>query len=147
MIKAIIFDWGRTIYDKENRKLFPETQSVLEYCFKKYNLSIVSLATDNDIEGRFELINRFGIGKYFKLILFHLADKESLLRNAIGNLNLKPEDIIVIDDRIKRLSFPIKIGCKTIWIKKGKFSDEEPDSESGKPDYIVESLEEVLNIL
>ncbi|MFA6467162.1 MAG: HAD hydrolase-like protein [Patescibacteria group bacterium] len=147
MIKAIIFDWGRTIYDKENERLFPETQSVLKYCFKKYNLSIVSLATDDDIEGRFAKIDKYDIRKYFKFILFHVNDKESLLRNTIGNLNIKPEEIMVIDDRIKRLSFPIKIGCQTIWIKKGKFFNEEPDSESGKPDYIVKSLEEVLKIL
>jgi FMN phosphatase YigB (HAD superfamily) len=147
MIKTIVFDWGRTIYDKENEKLFSETKNVLEYCSGKYDLAVVSLAIDDNIEGRFSKIDEYDIRKYFKVILFHVNDKESLLRNTIGNLNIKAEEVMVIDDRIKRLSFPIKIGCQTIWIKKGKFSNEEPDNQSGKPDYIVESLEEILNIL
>lgn len=147
MIKAIVFDWGRTIYDKENERLFTEALDILKYCYKKYDLAIVSIAIENDLENKFDIISRFGLRKYFKLILFHMSDKESLLINAIGNFDLKPEEVIVIDDRIKRLAFPIKIGCKTAWIKKGKFFNEIPDDTTGQPNYIINSLGEVLDIL
>jgi FMN phosphatase YigB (HAD superfamily) len=147
MIKAIIFDWGRTIYDKEHEKLFPKTKNILEYFHNKYSLAVVSLAIDDDIEGRFVKIDKYGIRKYFKFMLFHISDKDSLFRNAIGNLNLKPEEIMVVDDRMKRLTFPINIGCQTIWIKKGKFASEEPTSHTGQPSYVVDSLEKLLDIL
>src|SRR3989344_2032680 len=96
-IKAIIFDWGRTLYDKDNDKLFDETAEVLEYCQKKYNnLAIVSLTTDGDIEGRFKQIDKNNLRKYFKFILFHTTDKDSMYRNAICYFNLNTEEILVV---------------------------------------------------
>ena len=146
-IKAIIFDWGRTIYDKDNEMLFPETLEVLEYCAKKYTLVVVSLATDGDIEGRFKKLDTFGIRKFFQFALFHVADKDSLLRNTVGNLQLDPSEILVVDDRIKRLEWSIKNGLKTVWIKKGKFEHELPDSSTGNPNYTLSSLQELLIII
>ncbi|MDE1827720.1 MAG: HAD family hydrolase [Candidatus Micrarchaeota archaeon] len=145
--KAIIFDWGRTLYDKENEKLFPETVEVLDFCSKKYDLAIVSLATDNQIEGRFAKLDRFDLRKYFKLALFHASDKDSLFRNAVGNLNLPPEQVLVVDDRARRLGWAIKSGCRTIWIRRGKFSSETPDAETGTPNFTVDSLKEILRIV
>ena len=147
MIQAIIFDWGRTIYDKEHATLFLETKKVLKYCFEKYDLALVSLAIDDDIEGRFSKIDKYGIRKYFKFMLFHVSDKDSLFRNAIGNLKLKPQEILVVDDRMCRLAFPISLGCQTIWIRKGKFMGEVPDEHTGNPAHIINSLEEILEII
>jgi FMN phosphatase YigB (HAD superfamily) len=147
MIKAIIFDWGRTIYDKENEKLFLETKKVLKHCFEKYDLALVSLAIDDDIEGRFSKIEGYDIRKYFKFMLFHVSDKNSLFRNAIGNLKLKPQEILVVDDMMRRLASPISLGCLTIWVRKGKLATEDPDESTGNPNYIVNSLAEILEII
>ena len=147
MIKAIIFDWGRTIYDKENEELFLETKKVLQHCFEKYDLALVSLAIDDDIEGRFNKIDEYDIRKYFKFMLFHVSDKNSLFRNAIGNLKLKPQEILVVDDMMRRLAFPISLGCQTIWVRKGKFAIEDPNDKTGNPNHIVSCLAEILNII
>ncbi len=146
-IKAVIFDWGRTIYDKENEALFPETKETLGYCSKKYPLAIVSLAVDNDIEGRFSKLDRYDIRKYFKLALFHISDKDSLFRNAVGNLGCSPEEVAVVDDRMRRLAWPIKHGCTVLWLCRGKFANELPDEASGKPTHTISSLDEVKKIL
>ncbi len=146
-IKAIIFDWGRTIYDKDNEVLFPETREVLEYCSKKYKLVIISLAVDGDIEGRFAIMDKFDIRKYFEFALFHVSDKESLGRNALGNINLPPEQILAVDDRMKRMSWAISRGLKTVWIQKGKFADELPDEDTGQPTHTIYSLKELINLI
>ena len=146
-IKAIIFDWGRTIYDKDNERLFPETKDVLDYCVKKYKLAIVSLAVDGNLEGRFQKLDKYDIRKHFKLSLFHFSDKDSLFRNAVGNLNLNTDQVLVIDDRIRRLEWPIKNGCKTVWIQKGKFENELPDETTGFPTLKVKSLKEIINYI
>ncbi len=147
MIKAIIFDWGRTLYDKENERLFPETNKVLTYCGKRYKLAIVSLAVDGDIEGRFRLIDEYTIREHFQFMLFHEKDKDSLFRNALGNFGLAPKQVLVVDDRMKRLQWAIQQGCKTVWIKKGKFSKEEPDAITGFPTHTITSLQELLGIV
>lgn len=146
MIKAVIFDWGRTIYDKENEALFPETIKVLEYFSKKYPLAIVSLAIDGDIEGRFAKIDKYDLKKYFKFILFHISDKDSLFKKAFKDFNLAPNEILVVDDYMKRLAFPIKSGCITVWIKKGKFADQLPNKEIGEPTYTINNLSEILDL-
>src|SRR3989344_2737311 len=45
-IKAIIFDWGRTLFDSETKKEFPEAEIVLTYCQERnLRLALVSLVT------------------------------------------------------------------------------------------------------
>lgn len=146
-MKAIIFDWGRTIYDKDNGILFPETIEVLEYCSKKYRLTIISIASDGDIEGRFQKLDQLGIRKYFEIVLFHATDKESLARNVLGHMQLPSSEIVAVDDRIKRMGWAIERNCTTIWIQKGKFAHELPDKITGKPTHQVASLREIMTLL
>lgn len=146
-IKAVIFDWGRTLYDKEEGKLFSSTKRLLSFCYKRYPLCIVSLASDDDMEKRFALLDKYKIRKYFKFALFHSSDKDSLFRNAVGNFGLKPNQVLIVDDRIKRLGWGIKNGCKTIWIKKGKYENEKIDPKVGKPTLIASNLDEALELI
>ena len=147
-IKAVIFDWGRTIYDKDHEQLFPDTKSTLEFLFAKYRLYIVSLAIDDDIEGRFGLLDKFKIRQYFKFSLFHLSDKDTLFRNVAGNLNIPYNQIAIVDDRtIRGIKWGNSKGCLTVWLQKGKFASEHPNEETGEPNYIIKELSELKRIL
>lgn len=146
MIKAAIFDWGRTIYYKENETPFPDTISTMEYFSDKYPLAIVSLAIDGDIEERFSKIDNYGLRKFINFALFHISDKDSLFRNAFGNLNVDPKEILVVDDRMKRLKFPIEQGCVTAWLQKGKFEHELPSGETGKPTHIIKNPSDLQDL-
>ena len=43
-IKAIIFDFGRTLFDSANKEVFPDADGVLSYCQGKgYRMAVVSL--------------------------------------------------------------------------------------------------------
>ena len=172
-IRAIIFDWGRTLYDNDNNWLFPETKEVLEYCVQKYKLAVVSIAAQGESEERFAKLSLLGIRHYFQIALFSdkgsaaheiagfsLADttqemidriafrqKMFLGRNAIGNLGVKPHEAVVVDDRARRIGWAIALGCKTIWIQKGKFAHELPNKETGHPTTTVKSLAEIMKFL
>ena len=145
MINTIIFDWGRTLYNNETGDLFPETIEVLGYCTDKYELGMVSLVSDGKIKARMEKVNSFNLNKYFSFSLFDTENKDKLFQEALIKLNLKPEEIMVVDDRIKRMSWPIQNGLKTCWLKRGKFANEVPDIETGEPTFIITNLKEVLN--
>ena len=45
MLKAVIFDWGCTLYDSATGMLFPETAQVVEHLAQTYTLAIVALIT------------------------------------------------------------------------------------------------------
>src|SRR5437016_4629208 len=125
MYKLIIFDWGRTLYDNKHRRLFPETTSILKKLGRRYLLAVVSLAGRNNIQRRVEFILRKKINRYFRLILFDIKDKDLLYDSVIKALRVRSINTIVVDDRIIRgIKWGNRHGAKTIWLKRGKFSNE-----------------------
>jgi FMN phosphatase YigB (HAD superfamily) len=147
MIKAIIFDWGRTLYDSENHHLFPQTKRILESLKKHYILAIVSLASDGNLERRREILHSSGIEQYFSIIHFAQSDKESLYERTLAELALQPQEVAVVDDRtVRGIRWGNKRGATTIWLKKGKFSSEEPDNDTGMPHHIISNIEELENL-
>src|SRR5450432_700957 len=102
IIKAIIFDWGRTLYDSENQVLFPGTEKVLQILSKLYLLVIVSLASDGNIEKRIQILHECGIEKYFAAVYFAQNDKDSLYELALSRLAIASREVAIVDDRVVR---------------------------------------------
>ncbi len=147
MVKAIIFDWGRTLYDSENQMLFPGTEAILQILTKLYMLVIVSLASDGNIEKRLQIVRECGIEKYFAAVYFARNDKDSLYTIALSRFAWTPREVAIVDDRIVRgISWGNANGATTIWLRRGKFMNEEPDGKTGPPAYIVSSLEEICSL-
>jgi len=145
--KAIIFDWGRTLYDHEKEQLFPEVKELLAYLSKKYTLAIVSLATDGNIAKRWQTIIKNDLGKYFESILFDPKNKDRLYEITLRTLEVKSHEIAIVDDRtIRGIQWGNKHGATTIWLRKGMYSVEEPNKETGKPTYIIEHLGELKTL-
>lgn len=144
----IIFDWGRTLYDHENERLFPETKEVLEYLSKKYALAIVSLATNGNIAKRWKIIIENDLGKYFNSILFDPENKDRLYEITLKTLAVKPSKVVIIDDRtVRGIQWGNRHGTVTIWLKKGKFSNEGPNKETGNPTHIIKNLASLKTLL
>ncbi len=147
-IRAIIFDWNRTLFDKDENKIYPESEKVLLHLYKKgYKLGLISNAESDEIEKREKEIMESGLGKYFLISIKALKNKEHYL-NAISKMECNANECVVVDDRVKRGIFiGNKIGCITIWLKKGKFSTQNPESKDEIPKYTIENLEELFNYL
>ena len=147
MKKLIIFDWGRTLYNPETEKLFPDTIKILEYLSNKYTLAIVALATAGreKIQERLQIIKENNLGKYFTSILFDIKDKDSMYEKTLKDLEVDPKDVIIVDDRIIRgIKWGNKNGTITVWFQNGKFKNEPPDEDTGEPTYIIHSLLDLL---
>ncbi len=145
-IKLIIFDWGRTLYDPETGNLFPDTKSVLNHLSSKYSLAIVALATAGrkKVEERLCIIKDEKLEKYFDSILFDQFDKDNLYKKTLKVLDVQPEETVIVDDRVVRgVRWGNKNGAVTIWFQNGKFKNELPNNETGKPDYIIKNLSEI----
>ena|SRR5260370_34657865 len=147
MIRAIIFDWGRTLYDSESQALFPRTQEVLQALSRQYILAIVSLASDGNIEKRQQILQTYDIKKYFASIHFAQKDKDHLYTMALSTLGLFPQEVAIVDDRaIRGIRWGNIHGAMTIWVKQGKFMHEEPNDETGMPTYTISKLEEICSL-
>lgn len=139
--KAIIFDFMRTLYNPEERLLEMNAKAILEYCVKKYDLYLVSY----DEGEKDELFIELEIKKYFKEIKL-VERKTKLTFQTI--LPKKYEKIFVIGDRIEsEIQIGNKLGFETIWYKKGKFSNREPENKTEHPKYTIENLIELKKLL
>ena len=154
-IKAIIFDWARTLYDVENNREFPEAKDILEYCKQKnYRLALVSLVTINEsepgtsLESRNQQINHSPLKTYFEKILTTNDNKDLVLDKMIKYLGVPNNEILIVDDRtIRDVRYGDQRGIPTVWLKRGKFANELPNQETGQPTYIINSLSELKNII
>ena len=151
-IKAIIFDWGRTLFDSETKKEFPESEKVLALCAKRgYKMATVSLVTHHanaTLDERKRQIDTSPLRKYFEYTAVTDTDKNKELDKAVLKLNLPREEILIVDDRVIRgVKYGNLHGHPTIWLQKGKFENELPNDETKSPTFIIHSLEELADIL
>ncbi len=146
-IKAIIFDWGRTLHDPESDSLYPGVRDIVMALSKNYGLALVSLAKSDSPEGRRKKIGESGIAEYFKTILVGVEDKDNLYEEALTNLKATPQEVVIVDDRVIRgIAWGNRRGAVTIWIRQGRFADELPSTQTGSPTFTINDLKEIESL-
>lgn len=148
-IRAVIFDYGRTLYDRNKGQFFPEVKEVLEYLYPKYKLAIVSIAKENfPADERVKQLKTMGFEKYFSSMLFDELQKDRLFDETLSKFKVKPAETALVDDRVQRgIAWGNKHGAITIWYRNGKFANELPDSLTGSPTYTIDNLSSLKEIL
>ena len=145
-IEAIIFDWVGTLYRFGGKGLFPYSENVLRELHKKYKLAVISKAVSEDTVRRARQI--YAIEKYFAFTAIGEDKTPEQFISCMRMLNVKPENTLVVDDRVNRgIQIGNALGCKTAWIRHGKYSNITPDQKTGEPNYKINSIEYLLKIL
>ncbi len=153
MIKAVIFDWGKTCWDADKKQLAENVEDVLIFLkSKNLPLALVSLVNKENsepIEERRERIEKGPIRKYFDMFVIGEGyNKDPLLEDALGQLKIPPAEILVVDDRVIRgIAWINRHGGTSIWYRSGKFSNELPQNDEQKPNFTVSSMKELLVLL
>lgn len=146
-IHAVIFDWGHTLHDPRKQELRPDAMRVLQHLSIRYQLAIVSLASQGNVTERHTLVRQHQIERYFHLILFAQSDKDTLYHQAITRLALSANQVAIVDDRVIRgIRWGNIHGATTVWLRSGAYEAESPTFETGSPSYIIETLTELINI-
>ena len=145
-VKGIIFDWVGTLSDG-SRKLFPCSMRVIEKLSKNYRLGLVSLA-GHGVEARKEDIESTGVLRYLKSVIIDTSKNQEHYLRCMREMETTPETTLIVDDRTQRgIMIGNQIGCRTFWIKDGPYSHEIPDEKTGQPTKIINSVEDLLNII
>lgn len=143
MIEGAIFDYSWTIYHVETEKLYPGAEDLLED-LKNKGIKLALVSRTQDLEKRREDFQRLQLSRYFEIMDIVLTGEVKTFDHILKQFELSPEECLVIGDRIKsEIVEANKIGCRTVWVRQGKFKDEAPESDEEKPDYIVGSLREL----
>lgn len=139
----------KPIWDPTHERLYADTQKCLKVLSQKYKIGIIA----NQIPGVQQRLKKFGISKYFDVIVTS-ADvgvskpDQRIFEIALNRAKCHPSQAIMIGDSIEYDIVPSKkIGIKTIWIKQGMGKYWKFSSENERPDFEVDCLSELLGIL
>jgi 8-oxo-dGTP diphosphatase/putative hydrolase of the HAD superfamily len=136
-------------WPQELEKLYPDAKNVLEVLSPKYKLGIIA----NQNAGTQERIDNWEIGKYFDVVIASAEEgcakpDLKLFKIALNRANCKPGDAIMIGDRLDNDITPAKqIGMNTIWVRQGFAKYKNILAEDEKPDYMIETIKDVLEII
>jgi len=121
--------------------------SVLQKLCGRYKLGLISNFSIPEC-GR-ELLNRFGLSKFFDLIVISgeinlRKPSPKIFERALDALNVRPSEAVFIGDMLDLdIIGPKKVGMKTILIERRPMQDHS----KVKPDKTVKRLTELLSVL
>ena len=133
-------------WNSDDEFVYPEAENCLNELSKHYKIGIIA----NQNPGSKERLNKLGLLKYIDLVIASAeegVEKPDLriFQLALERANCKPEEAVMVGDRIDNDIIPAKkIGMKTVWIKQGFGGLSEQMTEAQQPDYSVDSLNELL---
>lgn len=142
-MKAFIFDFNRTLFDPERNRIEEDAFPLLEFLKgERCQLALLSVG-NKERESQIQ-----PIASFFDTIKVVSDKSERCFLEIAQQLAIKPSDIIVIGDRVRReIVFGKECGMTTIWLRQGKFSMETPQHNFEKPDFVFTSLSEITMFL
>ena len=136
----IIFDYNRTIFNPDTQELYSSVFELLSDLSGKYDLFLIS----KNEAGRNEILEKFGIDKFFKRIVFTDNKSVETFKEIIG----VDKNAIVVGDRVQgEIAIGNELNLITVWVKQGKFSNVIPVSKIQKPKYTINNISELKEII
>ena len=135
-------------WNSDDEFVYPEAENCLSELSKHYKIGIIA----NQELGSEQRLEKLGLLKYIDLVVASAEEGVAkpdlrIFQIALDRSNCKPEEAVMVGDRIDNDILPAKkIGMKTVWIKQGFGGYAEPKTMEEQPDYIVNSLVEIAEI-
>ena len=139
---TIIFDWKRTLYDPESKKLIDGTLNILKFLTIKWS-KVILIGKGGD--EMYQEVKRLKAEEYFSKIIFQEGKKDMKVFSEFVSIK-NPKLTMIIGDRVQsEIEIGNKLNTTTIWIKNGKFSEELPLNKIQEPTFTFSSLTDLLN--
>lgn len=114
MIKVIIFDFNKTLFDPEKGGLYPGAKSLVVGLSKKHILALVSYGGKK----RKSQLKKTGLEFYFRNIVLTEQKGEKDYLRAIEGLTKKHEEVLVVGDKLEEeIRIGKSLGMKTLWLE------------------------------
>ena len=130
-----------------NPELFPEVNDMLQE-LGMYKLILLTTGRPDAQERKIELL---GIKHYFLDIIFDdiaNSDKEKQMRGILDKYSLKPEEVMVVGDKIfSEIEAANRLGIISVQCMRGRFKDAEPTNNQQQSDYKINNLLGLRDIL
>lgn len=144
------FGLVKTPWHTEDEVPYPEAETVLKYLNGQgYNIGIIA----NQALGTGKRLEHWGLLEYIDVVAASEELGVSKPDREIFDIALKMaectvQEAVMIGDRLDNDIYPAKkLGMKTIWIKQGLAIYQNAEKSECKPDYEVDNLLELREIL
>lgn len=143
------FGLAKPAWHSEYEKLYPETKACLKRLKLKFKIGIIA----NQIIGLKERLKRFGISEYVDLVISSAEEGVAkpdlrIFEIAAERAGCAFQNAVMVGDRLDNDIAPANmLGMKTIWIKQGFCKYSSVRNELERPDYTVNDLNEVCDLL
>lgn len=133
----------------EDEILYADTAACLKQLSQRYQIGIIA----NQLPGTKDRLKQHGILQYIRLVIASAEEGTAkpdrrIFEIALERSNCPPNRAVMIGDRIDNDIVPAKLlGMHTVWIKQGFGQYWNITEESEQPDYSVNSLTELCEIL
>ncbi len=148
MIKNIILDLDSTVFDTHGlRRPYPDVHPMLKSLTAKHSFMLL---TAGNTFAQWQKIKECDIVDYMAAIMVvkKPEDKEQALTSLIAAHHFLPENVAVVGDRVDiEIAYANKIGCTSVWIRRGKHTLKVPLSVEQKPTHTISSLAELGALL
>ena len=138
-----------TPWHREDEIVFPQAAECLSRLHKKYKIGVIA----NQSPGTADRMKKYGLSQYLNLIIASAEEglekpDVKIFELALKRADCLPENAVMIGDRLDNDIAPAKrMGLKTIWIRQGFGGMGSPLSEEATPDYSVNDLRELAELL
>jgi len=139
-----------SVYNREeveDLRLFPDARQALdELQLAGYHLVLVTLGT-NAVRQR-NKIERLGIASSFHRIINEGPPSHDYwFSELLHELELKPEEVVCVGDRTHdEIRAGNRLGCHTVWLRRGRYAAEEPAA-GDRPEVEIRYLSQLPTIL
>ena len=148
-ISVIISGLNRAEWHSELEKPYEYSENVLSQLYGKYKIGVIA----NQPLGTQKRLEKYGLAKYINLVISSAEEGVSkpdirLFQKALEKADCKGENAVMVGDRVDNDVAPAKkLGMKTVCVKQGIHKLNTPKNKFEVPDYTVDTIEELLNIL
>lgn len=148
----ILFDLDYTLFDTDtfkksgltNFSLYPEIEKVLNELSSKATLGIFS---EGETKFQKNKIRKTALKKYFLPKNIHIAPQKSLIFAKVFK-KYQNKNLFIVDDKltILHLAEDVCPGIKTIWVKRGKYAQNQEPIKDFTPDVMISNLEKLKKL-
>lgn len=145
MNKIIIFDFNRTLYDPEAERLMYGVRPLLRR-LRTMRFTVILVTTVQP--SRIQRIRHLGLFDLCEEVVTVSHKSARPFRRLIITYQADVSRSFVVGDRVRQeIRLGNRCGLQTIWLKRGRFRLEEPQSGEEIPQFTIRDLRQLLPIL
>ena len=144
------FGLKKTPWPKEDEVPYPDAEDVLRYlCRQGYKVGVIA----NQSPGTAKRLEKWGLLQYIDVVAASAEigvakPDRAIFDKALEMVGCAAQDAVMIGDRLDNDISPAKkLGMKAIWIRQGFAIYQNPENAEYQPEYIVDSLSELKELL